>query len=112
MANQYTTTEGGIIIPVVEPKPETQAKSAPAFRNGFPIKAGWLFSMCGDIYRQSSDTEFRMKALEALYTAVDPGGGGIQLPGYIESKEHCLRLLNELAVELVGGIPQGWEQYT
>ena len=80
--------------------------------DGFPIKADWIVSKCGQRYRQSEDKTFRMNALADLYTAVDPGGGLINSGKQAEVQERCERLINELAVELVGGIPEGVEQYT
>ena len=109
---KFTTTPSGIVIPVEEPRPKPAPKPESEERDGFPVKPGWQFSMCDDRYCKSHDDDFRMKALEALYISVDPWGGGIKLPRHIEAKERCERLINELAVELVGGIPEGWEQFT
>jgi len=53
-----------------------------------------------------------MKALEDLYTAVNPGGGSLILDAARRDKDKYERLLNELAVALVGGIPEGCEEYT
>jgi len=79
----------------------------------FPVKAGWKFSKCDAAYLEACRLEeFRMGALEALYTAVDPGGGGIKLPGHVENKERAKRLLDELAVMLVGGVPEEREENT
>jgi len=105
----FTRTESGLIIPVPKPEPEP---AEPDTRDGFPVKKGWSFSKCGQRYRQSRDEQFRMNALADLYTAIDPGGCGIRLPQDVADREKCERLLNELAVALVGGIPEGWEEYT
>ena len=97
-------TESGLIVPVPKPEPET--------RHEFPVLEGWIFSKCGERYRQSESVTFRMKALEDLYTAIDPGGGRIKRGKEAEDQKRCERLLNKLAVELVGGIPEGCEVYT
>ncbi len=81
-------------------------------RDGFPVKAGWTFTKCDERYRKSDDEGFRKKALEALYIAVDPGGGQIPTGTDEEDRTRRMKLVNELAVELVGGIPEGCEEFT
>ena len=110
----FTKTESGLIVPVADPvaDPVPVTDTEPETRDGFPIKAGWIFSKCGDRYRQSADEAFRMKALEDLYTAIDPGGGVIKRGEEAEVQNRCERLLHELAVELIGGIPEECEVYT
>ncbi len=93
-------------MPVAKPEPKRDP------RHEFPVKAGWTFSKCGQRYRQSTHEAFRRKALEDLYTAIDPGGGRINRGKEAEDQERCERLLNQLAVELVGGIPEDVEVYT
>jgi hypothetical protein len=105
----FTRTESGLIVPVAKPEPKQDPEEA---RHGFPVKAGWTFSKCGERYRKSTNEVFRMKALEDLYTAVDPGGGHITRGKQVEVQERCERLLHELAVELIGGIPEDVEVYT
>ncbi len=81
-------------------------------RDGYAVKEGWKFSMCDERYSKNRCDRFRMDALEALYIAVNPGGGRIRTKEEIESQQRCTRMLNELAVELVGGVPESWEQFT
>jgi hypothetical protein len=109
-ATDFTRTESGLLVPVAKPEPPKETE--PEVRDGFPVKAGWSFSKCGPRYNQSREDTFRMKALEDLYTAVDPGGGRIEHPRDVSDRKKCERLLNELAVALVGGIPAGCEEYT
>ena len=104
--SDFAETESGLIVP------GSLTKTEPDARHGFPVKAGWTFSKCGKRYRKSEDETFRMKALEDLYTAVDPGGGRINRGKQAEDQKRCERLLNQLAVELVGGIPEDVEVYT
>ena len=97
---QFEQTDGGLIVPKPQPEQESVDESE------FPVKAGWHFSMCDERYHKSGDEDFRMQALEALYIAVDPGGGRVH-----DGIERRLRMVHELAVELVGGVPESWKQY-
>ena len=81
-------------------------------RKGRLVKDGWRFTKCDERHGWSHDERFRLWVLESLYIIVDPGGGGIKLPGTVENKERFLRLVDELAVELVGGVPEDWEEFT
>lgn len=110
-----TQTESGLLVATDrQPQPEPSPPGEPKIRDGFPVKAGWCCNKCGERYRQSRDEQFRMRALEDLYTAVDPGGGGIVTASDVDAaqKERLTLLLNELAVALVGGVPEGCEEYT
>lgn len=102
----FTKTDSGLIVPATKPEPKQDT------RDGFPVKAGWHFSKCGRRYVRAQDQAFRMNALEDLYIAVHRDGRGIPIGTPTADPERCERLLNELAVELVGGVPDGWEEYT
>ena len=66
------------------------------------VKPGWYFSKCDERWEHHHEESFRKDALERLYIIVQPGGGGF-LPAH--DVDRCLELLNELAVQLVGGVP-------
>ncbi len=60
----------------------------------------------------SGDEEFRKLALEDLYIAIAPGGGGIHGVRDLEEKKRLLNLVDQLAVALVGGVPESVEEFT
>ena len=105
----FDKTEGGIYVPAEKPESEPTADSE---QPEYPVKKGWTFSKCDDRYYQSDDVEFRKQAIEVLHIAIDPGGGRVWLPGQKERRNRMMSLLNELSVELVGGIPEVSEQFT
>ncbi len=113
MTVKFTQTDSGLIVPESKRKsPKPEAKPSVDERDGFPVKAGWVFTKCDERYRLSDDEGFRKKALEDLYIAVDPGGGWLPSGHDKEDRARWMKLVNELAVELVGGIPEGCEEYT
>jgi hypothetical protein len=103
---EFITTDGGIAIPRPEPEKQLQDELK------FPVRAGWNYSKCGDRYYKSDDAVFRMQALEALYIAVSPGGGRVVIGEDADRRKRLTTLIDQLAVELVGGVPEGFEEYT
>lgn len=103
---EFVTTEGGIAIP--RPEPEKKSQDKPQL----PVRAGWNYSKCGDRYHKSDDAVFRMQALESLYIAVSPGGWRVVIGDEAERRQRLTALIDTLAVELVGGVPEGFEEYT
>jgi hypothetical protein len=101
------TTAGGIFIATTEPDESPKPKA-----DQHPVLKGWVFTKCGDRYTRSEDLAFRKEALERLYIAADPGGGRLLSREAKEAKRKVIDLIDQLAVELVGGVPEGFEQYT
>ena len=106
---EFKPTDGGLLVPDTKKKPPEEPIKK---RNGFPILSGWSFTKCDSRRDYGTDDKFRRWVLENLYIIVEPGGGGIKLPGYVEDKERLTSLVDELAVALVGGVPEDWEEYT
>lgn len=98
----------GIVVPVEKPPAPvvTEKPSEP------PKLKGWSYSKCGDRYYKSEDVAFRKRAIEDLYIAVDPGGSGIMRNDDGGRRERLLKMIDALAIELVGGVPEGFEEYT
>lgn len=105
---KWQQTTSGIVLPADKPAP-LPAPEKPS--NPQKLK-GWSYSKCGDRYYKSEDMAFRKKALEDLYIAVDPGGSGIMRNDDEERRERLLKMIDALAIELVGGVPEGFEEYT
>ncbi len=103
---EFTQSECGLMVPVTSNGTEDSSRDA------IPVKAGWAFSMCGERWHSRNDEKLVLSALESLYIAIDPGGGRIPTQKSEETRQRRIRMLNELAVELVGGIPESYEQYT
>jgi hypothetical protein len=103
---EFTETSGGIVIP--RPEPETQVEDQPQL----PVRVGWNYSKCGERYYKSDNEAFRMEALEALYIAVSPGGGRILSGDSADRVKRLTGLIDQLAVELVGGVPESAEEWT
>lgn len=81
----------------------------------FPVLEGWVYSACGDRYYKRDDKDVLKEALEQLYIAISPGGGGIcnfEDPVRGARRVRMLNSINQLATDLVGGIPAGREEYT
>ena len=106
----FVETESGLLVP--DPEPKSDAGLDEETRDGFPVLKDWNYSKCGDRYSNARETDFRKRALEDLYTAVDPGGGRLLRERDKEDEARLTRLLNELSVALVGGIPNGCEEFT
>lgn len=103
---EFKETDGGIVVPVTQPEPVSNEKP------DHQVLVGWTFSKCGARYQERDDIERRKQALEFLYTAVSPGGGRIKSPKESELEDRLTGLLDELAIELVGGVPENFEEYT
>ena len=108
-------TESGLWLAESDPAPESDQESGP--QAGWPVKQGWVCDKTGERYFKSDDVEFRKEALEMLYIAIDPGGGGVPLNEEVRKKTEDRRgrrkaCIDELAFELVGGVPEMGEQYT
>lgn len=84
--------------PESEPQPE------------YPVAEGWSFSCCGDDIREAANNNALIKgALELLYCAWDMRYGR----GVTPDDQKALRdRIDELAVEFVGGVPDGMEVFT
>lgn len=104
---EFITTDGGIVLP----KPPDDPDELVSHR-GYPVIADWTYSKCGEIFRQAAEESFKRGALERLYVAVDPGGGRVLSDEEKQKQEVRLKMIDELAVELIGGVPYGYEEYT
>jgi hypothetical protein len=90
----YIKTDGGIFIPEL------------------PILKGWTCDKTGQRYRERNNLEFRKDALERLYIIVNPGGGIMINPIDKTKKDLLKHMIDQLAVELVGGKPEDFVEYT
>ncbi|MAT51419.1 MAG: hypothetical protein CMK32_09585 [Porticoccaceae bacterium] len=77
-----------------------------------PVKEGWVVNGCDDRRLLHDDEQFRKRALEALYIAIDPGGG--RMMSQLERNEmfRLIGLVDELSFSLVGGVPTAHERFT
>ena len=71
---------------------------------------GWRVNKCDDRHYKSWGNEFRKATIEAMYIIASPGGG-IKL-GKKVNEEKCLRLIDELSVEFLGGVPEDFMELT
>lgn len=99
---KFVKNKSGIIVPKEKEKaPEPVS---------YPIKRGWTFSLCGQIHYNSQEDWFKKQTLENMYAIIN------SLKYWGELKEdrfnECEDLLNQLAVEILGGVPDGFETYT
>ena len=107
------TASGLFVASERPPAPEAQPDAPETNTRGWPVLKDWSYSKCGERHHASGEVAFRRRALEDLYTAADPGGGGIFISKHDEkTRARCVELLDELAVLLVGGVPHGCEAYT
>ena len=100
-------TNSGILLA----SEERSASEQPAVSD-YPIRQGWFCSKIGLRFHEASNEDFRRNALESLYIAADPGGGRVYTPEQQTQRDRTIDLINQLAVELVGGIPEGFDEYT
>ena len=95
--NEYAKNESGIFVPIQQEEENPKRK--------YPVKSGWFFSMMEDYFDAETD-EYRMKALEMLYTANVKQRRLFRDGDYEQRRD----LIDQLAVALVGGIPEDWEE--
>ena len=78
-----------------------------------PVIKDWTYSKCGNKHRLINNKAFVKDALESMYTIIDPGGMQIMSPiPQEEKRQRFTEMLNLMAVELLGGVPDGFEEYT
>ena len=102
---EYEVSDGGIVIPrSVEPAPTTPE---PEPEN--PVVAGWNYSRCDERYSLRFDDAFRRYTIESLYII----NHSCQIPAFSgEARDRINRLIDALSVELVGGVPESYEEFT
>ena len=101
---KFIQNESGIIIPIEEEQTETPEPVC------YPIKEGWTFSLCGQVYYDSQQDWFHKKAFEDMYAVINSSR---YWPGIGKTRaDKCKDLLDQLAVEIMGGMPEDCEVYT
>ena len=108
---EWKENESGLVVPKDEAGSEVQS-IAPEF----PSVKGWGYSRCDGRHELAKDGPEVKAALELLYIQIcGPGGGGIfeSIRGIKPTRMQELeRMIDELATELVGGKPDGYEEWT
>lgn len=98
---EFESNEAGLLIPIEQPKQNEPPKH--------PVLEGWTYSRCGVRYYNRSEEWFIKETLESLYIIACAGRCVIVDK---ETTDRRLELVDKLAVELLGGIPSGFEEFT
>lgn len=72
---------------------------------------GWIVDKTKHYYEAESQ-EFLLETFARLYTAIDRGGGRHYSPEEQERIRRLNALVDSLAVELCGGVPEEFEAFT
>lgn len=106
---EFYLTDGGLAIPVAKAEePDVKQEDPPEL----PVVKGWVCSHCDSRRQVLGDEHFIRYAIENLYIVAkgkcDYGVGG-------KDPERLAKLteaINMLAVDLVGGVPEEFEEFT
>lgn len=100
---KFVKNKSGIIVPKEEKKEEIKTSN-------YPVKKGWVFSLCGQAHYDSQEDWFKEKSFEDMYAIINSLGYWKELkPNQVDK---CKDLLNQLAVEILGGVPDEIEVFT
>jgi hypothetical protein len=101
---EFESNESGLLIPIEQPAPQEQSEPTK-----YPELEGWTYSRCGKRYFDRGEEWFVKETLESLYIIACAGRCVIVDE---ETTKRRLELVDKLAVELLGGIPSGFEEFT
>lgn len=99
---KFVKNKSGIIVPK-----EKENDPEPV---SYPVKKGWTFSLCGQVHYDSQEDWFRQETFENMYAIIESLRFWQELkPDQIDK---CKDLLNQLATNIIGGVPEDMEVFT
>lgn len=108
MSDEFEVSEGGLLIPKSEPVEDLVESEAKR-----PIKEDWFYSHCDDRRHLRFEEDFCRYSIESLYIINSGNGVGVVQTEEAKAKRARIEsLIDQLAVELVGGVPAGYEEFT
>lgn len=100
---EFEANEAGLLIPKEQSETPVPQK---------PVIDDWSYTKCDDRYFQRDDKTFQRDALERLYIIIAPGGGRILTDAAKQREREMLKLVDHLAIELLGGVPKDFEEFS